>query len=613
MTVHRQFWIASMLTAVVGLLAPAICHAQIFQPGTQPTGSDGGLEVPVQGTLACGACHGGYDDADFEPWDSWRGSMMANAMRDPIFLAALAISEEDHPDAADFCIRCHSPAAWYRGRSTLPEWSVADGPRMDPDTFGAPSTDLESVSCMVCHRMTDDVPSDPAAPYVENTQIYLLDGADGEIRTGPYSYPGMGSPPHPTQQSTFLPTGEFCGECHDISNPLLDGRRLDGTSTGRPFAVERTYSEWKNSAFAARGETCQDCHMREMPEDVLAAVASMPRSYMRRHDLIGGNYWVPLAIAELVEDVDADGEHGEALARSAEGARAMLQEAAQLEILDSSVSDGTAMATIRVTNLTGHKLPTGYPEGRRMWLEVVVIDGSGAIADASGVFDQPSATLVTDAQLRTYETSLGEGTEHSFHFALNDTVLEDTRIPPEGFDPPEDRDIDPLGRDYGDGAGGYEHWDEVGYALRACGEGDLTLRIRLRYQTTTREYIEFLRDNAPDSLDPSVTNWGQIAYDMWTTHGGAVPADMAEVTASLGASPGACPEPEPDASVPTPDSSISDLDAGTPTADAGTAPKDDGGCGCRLSREGPSHPMLGVLALLLLASSCSRSQRRRRR
>ena len=33
-------------------------------------------------------------------------------------------------------------------------------------------------------------------------------------------------------------------------------------------------------------------------------------------------------------------------------------------------------ATVRITNLTGHKLPTGYPEGRRMWIDIKAVDAA---------------------------------------------------------------------------------------------------------------------------------------------------------------------------------------------------------------------------------------------
>jgi MYXO-CTERM domain-containing protein len=238
-----------------------------------------------------------------------------------------------------------------------------------------------------------------------------------------------------------------------------------------------------------------------------------------------------------------------------------------------------------------------------MWLELVVLDASGDVVSGSGLYDATEAMLLADPQLRTYEVKLGEGGTPSFHFIRNDTVVEDTRIPPEGFRAPADRDMAPVGRDYADGAGGFRHSDEASYDLLACGSGELTLRARLLYQSTTREYVEFLRDEAPASLEPGVGNWGERAYLAWREHGGDEPVQMQEATAALGAATTACPEP--DAGLP---------DAG-PGPDAGSPPEDEGGCACRVAAPAPGRPpawplALGVAALLAIRRSRSRKDGR---
>jgi hypothetical protein len=65
--------------------AALVVPSEIQQPGTQP-GEVENLETPDK----CDNCHGGYN-ATVEPAFNWRGSMMANASRDPIFWATLAI------------------------------------------------------------------------------------------------------------------------------------------------------------------------------------------------------------------------------------------------------------------------------------------------------------------------------------------------------------------------------------------------------------------------------------------------------------------------------------------------------------------------------------------
>ena len=52
------------------------------QPGSQPF--EAGILNPPE---ACSVCHGDYDPA-VEPYYNWQGSMMGNAMRDPLFAGA---------------------------------------------------------------------------------------------------------------------------------------------------------------------------------------------------------------------------------------------------------------------------------------------------------------------------------------------------------------------------------------------------------------------------------------------------------------------------------------------------------------------------------------------
>ncbi len=53
------------------------------------------------------------------------------------------------------------------------------------------------------------------------------------------------------------------------------------------------------------------------------------------------------------------------------------------------------MADVHVRNLTGHKLPTGYPS-RRAWLHVTVRDRGGRIVFESGAVAQNGAIAGND-------------------------------------------------------------------------------------------------------------------------------------------------------------------------------------------------------------------------
>jgi hypothetical protein len=79
----------SAVGLIVGLcgwaLVADVVPPDVEQPGTQPR-EVSSLETPDR----CDNCHGGYDLA-VEPAFNWRGSMMGNAGRDPLFWATLAI------------------------------------------------------------------------------------------------------------------------------------------------------------------------------------------------------------------------------------------------------------------------------------------------------------------------------------------------------------------------------------------------------------------------------------------------------------------------------------------------------------------------------------------
>jgi hypothetical protein len=189
--------------------------------------------------------------------------------------------------------------------------------------------------------------------------------------------------------------------------------------------------------------------------------------------------------------------------------------------------------TVRVTNETAHRLPSGYPEGRRIWLHVRAVDASGAEVFESGRWDPATGALEEDAQLKVYETHPGLSPDHagllglppgpSFHFVLNDTVYFDNRIPPRGFTNAAFELIQspPVGATYADG----QFWDDTAYFLPATAE---TAHVTLYYQTTTKEYVEFLRD-------ANVTNSaGDDLYTAWLAAGKAAPVEMASLTVPLG-------------------------------------------------------------------------------
>ena len=510
-------------------------------PGSQPF--EGGPEAtdPAE----CAKCHGNYDTA-VEPYRNWQGSLMSQASIDPLFLANMTIANQDAPESGDLCLRCHHSRGWLQGRST-----PTDGSRMEEE-------DLIGVSCDQCHRMLDPIYKEGISPARDADVIAALEFPGTEygngmqvidpsgIQRGPFA---DARAPHQFVESSFHQSSAFCGTCHDVSNPAFtkdeDGiyqpNEFDATATNFSAhslgPVERTYSEWLNSAYNSEDgvyqpefagnkadgmvSSCQDCHMH----DVLGAgcnVAGAPiRGDMPLHDMTGGSTWLPGLLPGLYPD-RFDEASIQALQDGMARATRMLENAAELEV---SVSDDDLV--VKVTNQTGHKLPTGYPEGRRIWINVKFFDSGGAVISESGAYDPNTGVLSHDAEVKIYEVHPGIGENisevvglpagPSLHFVLNNQIYEDNRIPPRGFTNAAFEEFGgaPVGHAYADG----QYWDNTPYTIPA---GAVRAEVRLHYQSTSKEFIEFLRDeNTTDNL-------GQQMYDLWKDNGKCPPVLMAE-------------------------------------------------------------------------------------
>ncbi|HMY21596.1 MAG TPA: multiheme c-type cytochrome, partial [Polyangium sp.] len=203
----RQRHLSATLTALALWFASPNLSAELL--GTQPG------EVPADGFVDadyCGQCHGGGIDGDYSflPTDTWAGTMMANAARDPVFFAALTIANQDMPGVGTYCLRCHTPLGFVRNHAAPPDGSVLD------------EIDKQGVGCDVCHRATQT--AGPDGPYLlSDAQIVFT--ADTSKR-GPYE--GATSPVHDTVQDDGLSNPRFCGQCHYVTNPLRKLRNQEG-------------------------------------------------------------------------------------------------------------------------------------------------------------------------------------------------------------------------------------------------------------------------------------------------------------------------------------------------------------------------------------------------
>jgi hypothetical protein len=549
------------LAAVVVALGVTIWAAapttlnDFILPGSQPNQS-GNLESPDK----CDNCHGGYDIA-VEPAFNWRGSMMSQAARDPLFYACLAIANQDAPESGDLCIRCHTPPGWLGGNSTPTDGSALT------------TSDREGVSCDFCHRLVkptqlgvNPYPDDPdyttgtysedqaylgtltEIPETEADGMYIVDSDNA--KRGPFVETVAR---HQYYYSPFHREAALCGTCHDVSNPAFtkdaNGKYVPNDFDAPApdfdpysmFPIERTYSEWLMSSYnSPEGvyapqfggnkdtvRTCQDCHMRDTTGVGCNKNGAPVRDDLPHHDLTGGNTFIP----STIESVFPGETDPAALDSGVVRARRMLQKAATVDLTVES-SGSQHLATVRVTNETGHKLPSGYPEGRRMWLNIRAYDSLGNLVYESGAYDTSTGVLTHDSDAKIYEIkpgltsglagTLGLTPGTSFHFVVNDTIYSDNRIPPRGFTNTNFETIQspPINYSYADG----QYWDDTQYLIPGAAT---QITAVLYYQTTSKEYVEFLRD------ENTTNDWGDTLYDLWTANGKSAPEAMNGDTASV--------------------------------------------------------------------------------
>jgi hypothetical protein len=448
------------------------------------------------------------------------------------------------------------------------------------------------------------------------------------------------NPTHNFFYSRYHKSKYFCGICHDVSNPVLTNLGSDSNqplptetdSAYSYFHVERTFSEFILSDYGLQGGSqgkgpfapgvfdtslpdnsiakCQDCHMRDLTgrgcdknQAVLRPDESIehPNSGQPVHDMTGGNIWVPTILASALVANDSPfydsvndsllnqgaatltldltaGEalNPDALLAGADRARQNLLDA--VEITDVRYTLASGILTFRVQNNTGHKLISGFPEGRRMFLNIKVFSNetliqeinpydelAGSLKGLSYNYSDPDGILPVPQPLSGAELYVDElvyemhpsstmtGEQETFHFVLADDRYKDNRIPPKGFriaeaverlSAPRWHGVDAI--DYfstAEYAGGYDEVEiqVANYANR--------IEINLYYQTTSREYIEFLRDEINGSgnltlagegayiiqTDPffsQLKEWGNTIWVLWTHNmnlEGAAPYLMAQI------------------------------------------------------------------------------------
>jgi hypothetical protein len=413
---------------------------------------------------ACAQCHLAAEgtavrDAkgrDVSPVGTWKASAMALASRDPYYLATFADELAFRPNLVktveQTCTRCHAPEASVELEvsGTAPTFAML--------TVADPSNEAhlagEGVACTLCHQITDE----NLGTFSSFTGAFTV-GALRQI-FGPYVDPA--TDPMRTLVN-FTPTyavhvqkSALCATCHTVITKPRDSKG----NVGPDFPEQVPYLEWLASSFSNEGTpgdkaaTCQDCHMPAIDVDgaELSVVIARkpdglsPRKPFFRHTFAGANVqlsrfaatdptWIGLPLTK--DDHDAQ-------ARSIE---ATLKAAATVEIAGTTRTGEGIELQVKVSNLSGHKFPTGYPS-RRAFLHVKVgdafesgrTDAYGRLVGRDGAVIEPATfaphldVVDKDDAVQIYESVPVDVTGKIAHRPLDaHHYAKDNRLVPIGF------------------------------------------------------------------------------------------------------------------------------------------------------------------------------------
>lgn len=464
----------SLRTCVPSFFAAVWLCAVLFATPRADTPQSHGATLPAQGngdadtsmfaqSSECLACHNNLvtpSGEDVSIGAGWRGTMMANAGRDPYVQASVRRETIDHPlraaDIEDECATCHMPAAQKIARAAGGKGQVfahlSRAAARAPSGLDELATD--GVSCTVCHQIAPDRLGTREGLNGDFVVAAPLD--NGKRRAFGPSNPDVGRrrimhsvTGFEQEQATHIRESELCATCHTLITEALG---VDGRAIGS-LPEQMNYQEWRHSAFFEEQRSCQSCHMPLAQGPVrIASVLGDYRESLSRHTFVGGNAFMLRLMNRYRAELGVEATSAELDATARATIRQLERDTATVAVEAADLADGTLAVDIVVRNLTGHKFPTGYP-ARRTWLHVTVRDTQGRTvfesgrvteagliegnaSDAAGEMFEPHYEEITNPdQVQIYESIMGTLDGLPTTGLLQATrYLKDNRLLPRGFD-----------------------------------------------------------------------------------------------------------------------------------------------------------------------------------
>ncbi len=483
------------------------------------------------GSGNCALCHDfitDQDKNDISIASDWSSSMMANAVRDPLWQAKVDSEMLRNPNLKDIinekCLACHGPMANIEGAKS----------RAVPDIFGdkgilEKNTIMglvaeDGVSCTFCHQIKDN------AGYVESSFSGNFKIDMDSIRPlrsiyGQYPDPLVTPMKHhigyTPVHSDHIGKSELCATCHTLYTPVFsDNREITGK-----FPEQTTYLEWSHSSFGDSKDdndvSCRECHMPYASGKV--KISNRPpfvsqREPFSKHYFVGGNILILSILRDFRESMGITlpvSKFDKTINRTV---KQLKQNTGDISIENIVSNNDMLEITVRVRNRAGHKFPTGFPS-RRAWIHFMVTDTDGRTVfesgkpdingdiagdttnSASGLYESHYEIIDRSDMVQIYE-SLMRGKDGKVTFTLMNAVgyLKDTRLLPSGFDKQNaGKDIAVNGAAVED-KNFTEGSDDIKYAINITGfKGPFSISARLLYSSVSYPFISDLESDREKS------------------------------------------------------------------------------------------------------------------
>lgn len=353
------------------------------------------------GSGVCAACHSrliSTTEEDVSQDAQWRSTMMANAAKDPLWLAKVnsEVVRNDHLKSIieEKCASCHMGMATYQAATHSEDIIILN----EEDKLGfldpghvLHEAAMDGVSCAICHQITEEnLGEEPCF-----TGKYIIDTSSSPPDRqlfGPYAEP----PPDTTMMennSGFSPLygghlneSKLCSPCHTLYTPVVDGEGNPVLQNGQQvtFPEQTAYHEWMHSSFYG-SKTCQDCHVPR--NSITSVISNRPNSLVARtpygqHHFVGGNSFMVglLKRNSNALGVTADAPH---LEDTIERTNTLLEQNTATLNSTAFIDENELTLEVTIENLAGHKTPTGIPI-RRLWLHVTLVDAHSEVVFESG-------------------------------------------------------------------------------------------------------------------------------------------------------------------------------------------------------------------------------------